>query len=276
MPNASHPTPDVDYVFGTHDEEIGRLGLQHRVWRPRASDAWRRAGFSVGQTILDVGSGPGYATIDLAEIVGSTGHAVALERSSKFIAAIEETAQLRNLTNITTHQVDLDTDPLPDLHADGAWVRWVFAFLTKPQDLVNKLARSLKPGGALVTHEYFHYETFRTVDRSASHDEFVQAVVSTWRGDGGEPDISLDLLGWMEEAGLTIESTRTIVDVISPKDYAWHWPKSFIDIGVRRLVALGRLTEERGNAIRENFAAYESEPHARMVTPAVLEIIARK
>jgi hypothetical protein len=47
---------DGDYVLGTRDEEVERLGLQHRVWRPRMLDGWRRAGFTVGQTILDVGA----------------------------------------------------------------------------------------------------------------------------------------------------------------------------------------------------------------------------
>ena len=63
-------TRDRDYVLGTHDEEIARLGLQHRVWRPRALDAWTRAGFTQGQTLLDVGCGPGHASVDLAELVG--------------------------------------------------------------------------------------------------------------------------------------------------------------------------------------------------------------
>src|SRR5258708_21651917 len=59
-----------DYVLGTHDDEVARLGLQHRVWRARALDAWRRPGFTVGQTLLDIGCGPGLASADLAEIVG--------------------------------------------------------------------------------------------------------------------------------------------------------------------------------------------------------------
>src|SRR5213075_3053989 len=118
-----------DYVLGTHDEEVERLGLQHRVWRPRASDAWRRAGFTTGQTILDIGSGPGYASIDLAEIVGPTGRVVALERSTRFIDALESAAKIRGVKNITTYLLDLDIDPFPDESADGAWVRWVFAFL---------------------------------------------------------------------------------------------------------------------------------------------------
>jgi tRNA(1-methyladenosine) methyltransferase and related methyltransferases len=38
----------------------------------------------VGKRVLDVGAGPGYAAIDLAEIVGPTGEVVALERSQNF------------------------------------------------------------------------------------------------------------------------------------------------------------------------------------------------
>jgi len=69
-----------DYVLGTHEEELARLGLQHRVWRPVALDCWQRAGITVGKRVLDVGAGPGYAAIDLAEIVGPKGEVVALER----------------------------------------------------------------------------------------------------------------------------------------------------------------------------------------------------
>jgi hypothetical protein len=37
-----------DYVLGTHEEELARLGLQHRVWRPVGLDCWQRAGITVG------------------------------------------------------------------------------------------------------------------------------------------------------------------------------------------------------------------------------------
>ena len=43
---------DQDYVLGTHDEEIARLGLQHRVWRPTVRDCWRRAGITLGSRVL--------------------------------------------------------------------------------------------------------------------------------------------------------------------------------------------------------------------------------
>ena len=79
-----------DYVLGTHDEELARLGLQHRIWRPIALDCWQKAGITIGSRVLDVGAGPGYAATDLAEIVGPTGKVVAVERSSNFVRALEE------------------------------------------------------------------------------------------------------------------------------------------------------------------------------------------
>ncbi len=81
---------DRDYVLGTHEEELARLGLQHRVWRAVALDCWQRAGITVGKRVLDVGAGPGYAAIDLAEIVGPAGEVVALERSGNFINAFQD------------------------------------------------------------------------------------------------------------------------------------------------------------------------------------------
>src|SRR5712691_2658819 len=140
-------TGERDYVLGTHDEELQRLGLQHRVWRPRALDAWRRAGFTLGQTILDVGCGPGYASLDLAEIVGPAGKVVAIDRSERFLDALRSTARRNAIENIETRSLDLDGDELPQLRADGAWACWVFAFLKRPADLVRRVADALKPGG---------------------------------------------------------------------------------------------------------------------------------
>src|SRR5258706_9610034 len=93
-------SPERDYVLGTHDQEVERLALQHRVWRPRALDAWRRAGFTVDQTLLDIGCGPGNASLDLAEIVGPGGRVIAIDRSRRFLAALEAGRQRRGLDNI--------------------------------------------------------------------------------------------------------------------------------------------------------------------------------
>src|SRR5690349_14788469 len=120
---------DRDYVLGTHDAEIERLGFQHRVWQTRAIESWRRAGIGLTQTIVDIGAGPGYAAVDLAEIVGAEGRVIAVERSRRFLDALAERARQRGLQNITSIEADVVEAAFGDGIADAAWCRWVLSFV---------------------------------------------------------------------------------------------------------------------------------------------------
>jgi SAM-dependent methyltransferase len=265
---------DQDYVLGTHDEEIERLGLQHRIWRPRALDAWRRAGFTVGQTLLDLGCGPGYATLDLAEIVGPTGRVAAIDRSLRFLVHLRASCRARGIGHVDPRQADLDLDPALPGGLDGAWVRWVFSFVTRPRDLLARVREALAPGGVLVLHEYLDYATWRFSPRLAEHEEFVRAVMRSWRASGGEPDVGLDLPLWLGELGFEIREQRPIVEIATPSSYLWQWPKAFLAVNVPHQVAQGTLAPELGQALARTFARIEATPNAFVVTPAVLEILA--
>ncbi len=267
---------EKDYILGTHDEEITRLGLQHRVWRPRALDAWRRAGFTVGQTLLDIGCGPGHAALDLAEIVGPSGKIIAIDRSRRFLNTLEAVRLQRGFDHIETRELDLDEAELPHVEADGVWARWVFAFVKQPRDLLARVGGAMKRGGVLVLHEYFDYSTWRLAPRSPHLEEFVQVVMASWRADGGEPDIGLDLPCWLAELGFDIKSLFPIIDLIPAANFVWQWPKAFIEVGLRRLVDLGHLQAGRAREIWEAFLTREAVPHTLMITPAVLEIIAMR
>ncbi len=267
---------DKDYILGTHDEEIARLGLQHRVWQARALDAWKKAGFTVGSSILDVGCGPGFASLDLAEIVGPSGKIISVDRSRRFLDTLERTCRDRGLQNVETHELDLDENPLPAVNVDGAWVRWVFAFMKQPRELLKRVAGTLNKGGRLSLHEYFHYNTWQFSPTCPEHDEFVEMVVRSWRESGGEPDIGLRLSEWMEEIGLEITSITPIVEIIRPDDFMWQWPKAFINVGMKRFVDLGYVTEDRAEAMTDAIATFELRPYVHMITPAVVEIIAEK
>ena len=265
---------EQEYVLGTHDEELERLGLQHRVWRPRALDAWRRAGFTSGQTILDIGCGPGYASIDLAEIVGPKGKIHAFDKSARFLTALGTSCRQRGLTNVEIHEVDFDQAHLPNLNADGAWARWVFAFVRHPHELLKRAAAALKPGGAFVIHEYFDYSSWKLLPQSPELDEFVRIVIQSWRDEGGEPNIGLNLPVWLRELGFDLKALTPIIDVVPPTNFVWRWPTAFLQVGVQRLAKLGYLTDKRAEEISKALIQRESMPGTLMMTPAVLEIIA--
>ncbi|MFN3389164.1 MAG: methyltransferase domain-containing protein, partial [Allosphingosinicella sp.] len=107
-----------DYVLGTEAGEIARLGLQHRVWRGRMLDAFRRAGIWPGQTVLDIGAGPGYAAMDLAQAVGPQGRVIALERAGNFLRHLRQEAAAAGLAQIEARAHDVSAAPFGDGIAD--------------------------------------------------------------------------------------------------------------------------------------------------------------
>jgi SAM-dependent methyltransferase len=265
-----------DYVLGTHGEELDRLGLQHRVWRAVALDSWRRAGISVGKRVLDVGAGPGYATVDLAEIVGRGGHVAAVERSDNFIGALDEACRTRGLANVRIHSLDLAEDELPGERFDFSWCRWVLCFLADPASLLKKMARRLTSNGRAIFHEYGAYETWRFLPARPVHEQFVEVVMRSWRASGGEPDIGAQLPVLLPQCGLRVRSIRPHVFAISPRDYMWQWPASFIASGTARMQELGSIDEAFARELRAEFARAEKDPATLMITPLVLEVIAER
>jgi SAM-dependent methyltransferase len=244
------------------------------VWRSRALDAWQRAGFTVGQTLLDVGCGPGHASFDLAQIVGPAGRVVALDRSTRFLDWLRATARSRGFGQLTAREIDLGDADLPAAAVDGAWCRWVLSFVKRPRELLVRIGAALRPGGVLVLHEYCDYGTWRLMPRCPEFEEFVRVVMESWRADGGEPDVALDLPTWLAEAGFDVKSVKPIMEVVPPSNLTWQWPKTFFHSGLCRLVDLGHLTPDRARGMAEAFARREAAPHTRMITPAVLEVIA--
>lgn len=260
-------TPQTDYILGTHDEEIDRLALQHTAWRADALDAWRTAGFGPNHTILDVGCGPGFAALDLADCVGSV---VAIDKSDRFLAALEA----KRRQNVTTCLVDLDSGEFPDVRADGAWCRWVLSFTRDPRAVLARIAQALRPGGVIVLHEYFDYSIWRAAPRCPELETFVRAVIQSWRDAGGEPDIALSLPCWLAELGFELRSIRPMVSVVQAGDPKWAWVRAFVQVNRARLVDLGHFGAEEAEGIWRAFCKMETPGAIRMITPGVLEIIA--
>ena len=258
-----------DYVLGTRDDEVQRLGVQHRVWRGRVLDAFRRARIRDGQTVIDVGAGPGFAALDLAELVGPSGEVIALERAPHFLASLAERAPPN--VDIRDHDVSA---PFGLSNADASWCRWLLSFVPDGAAVVRNIAQALRPGGVAVFHEYAAYSTWRMMPPEPLQERFRTMVEKSWRDSGGEPDVALWLPQWLDEAGFEIVETRTFADLVTPEDPTWAWPRTFMATGAARLHELGYLDAEEVGGILATLD--DPPPGARMLTPLVAEIIARK
>jgi SAM-dependent methyltransferase len=260
---------DGDYVLGTRDNEVERLGLQHRVWRGRVLDAFRRARIRLGQTVVDVGAGPGFVSADLAGIVGAGGKVIALERSPHFVGKLDA----RCLANVEVREHDV-SEPFGVEGADASWCRWLLSFVGDPAATVRHIAAALKPGGVAIFHEYAAYETWRMMPPDPLQERFRTLVMQSWRDTGGEPNVALSIPQWLEEAGFEIVETQTFADIVTPADFTWQWPRAFMETGANRLHELGYVDAEEASAMA---GLLDDAPEgAHMLTPLVAEIIARK
>ena len=262
-----------EYVLGTDPREIDRLFVQHRAWRPFVFDAWKRAAFRPGQVLLDIGCGPGSATLDLAELVGAQGRVIAVDQSKAFLESLERCAAQRELLNIQTACCDV-MDWRADIRVEGVWCRWLFSFLSDRGRLALSIGNWCRPGARLVLHEYYDYGAWRMYPPLQELDEFVLLVMRSWRDAGGEPDIGLSLPRLMVNSGFKILEQRPLAQVVSVRDHAWTWLSGFVRSGLERLKELESVSATRAYDIARAFADAEATPGTQMVAPAVLEIIA--
>lgn len=267
---------DTGYVLGTHDAEIERLGLQHRIWRPAVLDCWRKAGINAGDRVIDVGAGPGIATIDLAELVGPQGEVLAVERSDRFLDFAANSCAARGFSNVRFRNMDLMNESLGVTGFDTAWCRWVACFVASPATLVGRIADALRTGGVAIFHEYLNYATWQYAPRRPALESFVQEVMASWRAIGGEPDIAGELPALLDAAGLRVRSVKPHVYTIAPGDPIWQWPASFIEVNLVRLRELGRVTPEWVESVRRERQQAAADPTTLMTTPLLLEIVAER
>jgi SAM-dependent methyltransferase len=265
-----------DYILGTNDEEILRLGLQHRLWRRVALLCWEKAGITAGSKVIDIGAGPGYATRDLAEIAGPGGQITAVERSAKFVEFNRQTCHVWGLSNVRIHELDLMTDEVPGSDHDFSWCRWVASFVSDPRRLVQKIAGALRPGGRAIFHEYGHYQTWRYSPRVPIQEEFVEHVRQSWREAGGKADIGPDLPPLLAEHGLMVQSVTPHVFCVRPNDYMWQWPSTFVRSGPARLQELGKIDQAFVDRLQAALGEVEKNPQSICTTPLVLELVAEK
>lgn len=270
-----------EYVLGTNPAELQRLGFQHRLWSRPAHKLWAKAVVSQGHHVLDVGAGPGYASLDLAQIVGPAGRVLGIDESEPYIAFANEQARARHLHHATFTVADaagLDTlDHADPASFDIAYCRWVLCFVPDPDAVVAAIARALKPGGKLLVQDYFRYESMCVAPRSEPFELVIAAIARSWRDHGGNPDV----MGMLPEAavrhGLRIDHIdRVDPGPARPGTFMWQWPDTFWGVFLPRLVEMGYITEPQRAAFLADWQKRSENPAAFMHLPPVYELIATK
>jgi SAM-dependent methyltransferase len=263
-----------EYVLTTSAPENARLRRQHDLWLEDTRNLWRRARFSRSQSLLELGSGPGYTTLDLARYLGPTCDFTAIELSPNYAEECKQ--RLKDYPNVKVLTANLLEIDLGHEKFDGIFGRWIWMFLPNVEFAVEKIVKSLKRGGTLAIQEYVNYQAMSLSPNSMIHDTVVEAVMKSFRDSGGEPDVVKKLIPLFEENGMEVEVLEPVGKLIRPSDPFWDWPSNFFATYLQNLEENRYLSRAQIETFRAEWAKAEKQKGTFWIGPTVANVIARK
>jgi arsenite methyltransferase len=125
----------TDAIYATPDVAATRLAV-FRAANPR-----------VGESVLDVGCGPGYLLRELGAAVGEHGRAVGIDISDPMLAIAQQ--RCAAIGSVVTEKTDALKIPGAGGTFDLACVLQVYGYVRELDDALIELYRALSPGGRM-------------------------------------------------------------------------------------------------------------------------------
>lgn len=174
-----------------------------------------------GQRLLDIGSGAGTITADLARIVGPA-HLVALEISEQAAAITRAELARQGLAEVEVRVGDAHRLPLADGEFDVVHLHQVLQHVADPVTVLAEARRVTRAGG-LVSARDSDYEGFRWYPDSPGLERWHELYLRAARANGGTPDAGRHLLAWAHAAGFdeVTPSTSTTLHATAQSRAQW-------------------------------------------------------
>jgi ubiquinone/menaquinone biosynthesis C-methylase UbiE len=201
------------YTHGHHESV-----LRSHTWRTAAnSSAYLLPHLRAGQTLLDVGCGPGTITADLALLV-APGEVVGLDAGAEVVAQAQANAAALGVTNLRFDVGDLFALPYPGESFDVVHLHQVLQHLGDPVAALVEMRRVLRPGGLLAARDS-DYGAFTWAPADAVLDRWLELYFAVTERNGHDARIGPKLPALARAAGFddieTSSSTWTYADAES-------------------------------------------------------------
>jgi SAM-dependent methyltransferase len=187
------------YIIRGGIEGRERLRVLARAMHPTTAAVLERVGVAEGAHCLDVGSGGGDVSLELARRAGAGGQVVGLDLDEAKLTLAREEAAHAGVTNVKYRNADVMTTDL-EVEFDLVYARFLLTHLADPAAAARKLFGSLRPGGVLVVEDIDVSGSFCHPD-SEAYRYYLDVYTRTAEARGGHPNIGPRLPRILLQAG---------------------------------------------------------------------------
>ncbi len=162
---------------------------------------------SAGESILDLGSGPGFLACELAQEVGAAGRIVAVDISSDMNSiASKRIAAAGFGDRVDIVEGDATALEFADATFDAAVSTQVIEYLAEPAAALHQLARALRPGGRLVIIDTdWDSLVWAAMDRRRA-----SRIAAAWNEHLPDPYLPRSLAPRLRGAGFEVREIRIV------------------------------------------------------------------
>jgi len=122
--------------------------------RSKAEEILKHLDLAKGMSVVDLGAGGGYFTMELGRRVGPTGKVYAVDVKLMILDFIRDQAARAGLHNVVPVLVRSDDFPLPENGIDLIFLRNVYHHLPRPVAYFQKLRPVLRKNGRVAVIDY--------------------------------------------------------------------------------------------------------------------------
>ena len=188
------------YIHGSEPKEQRRLSRLNELLN-RA--CLRELALTGGEAVLDVGSGLGQFTREIARAVGSDGQVMGIERDKQQLSEARRQAHLQGESNlIEWRHGDAMKFPIEKSEwgrFDVAHARFVLEHLREPERVVHQMVRAVRRRGRVVLADDDH-QILRLWPERPGFVDLWQAYIRSYEQLGCDPFIGRRLVSLLHDA----------------------------------------------------------------------------
>ena len=143
---------NAGYVLGSAPTELQCLIRQSQIISPVTERLLRQTAVKQGMRILDVGCGAGDVSLLAAEMVGTSGSIVGIDRSAEAIALAKERARQQGFKQVDLYISSVE-DFSPTEPFDLVIGRYVLMYQPTPAVFIRAARSHVGAGGVVAFHE---------------------------------------------------------------------------------------------------------------------------